>query len=88
MMTFEVSHNLREKVTFLFNIELSSGTSGKESAWNTGDTRDLGSIPGSGRSSGADYGNPLQYFCLENPMDRGTSQAIVHGVDKSRTQLK
>ena len=83
MMTLEVSHNLRVKVTFLFNIELSSGTSSKEPAWNRGDTRDLGSIPGSGRSSGGEYGNPLQYSCLENPMDRGASLATVHGVAKS-----
>ena len=50
---------------------------GKESACNAGD---LGSIPGSGRSSGEGNGNPLQYSCLENPMDRGVWQAIVHGV--------
>ena len=47
-----------------------------------------GSIPGWGRSSGGDHGNPLQYSCLENPMDRGASQATVHGVPKSQTQLK
>ena len=38
---------------------------------NTGDIRDVGSIPGSGRSPGGGHGNPLQYSCLENPMDRG-----------------
>ena len=38
---------------------------------NAGDTRDSGSIPGLGRSSGGELGNPLQYSCLENPMDRG-----------------
>ena len=47
---------------------------------------DLGSIPGSGRSSQEGHGNPLQYSCLENPMDRGAWQATVHGVAKSRTQ--
>jgi len=52
---------------------------------NAGDTRDEGSIPGSGRSPAGGHGNPLQYSCLENPMDRG---AIVHGVTKSQTQLK
>ena len=41
---------------------------------------DLGSIPGLGRSSGEGNGNPLQYSCLENPMDRGSWQAIVHGI--------
>ena len=46
---------------------------------------DLGSISGWGRSPGGGNGNPLQYSCLENPMDRGTWQAIVHGVAKSQT---
>ena len=55
---------------------------GKESACNT---RDAGLIPGSGRSPGGGHGNPLQYSCLENPMDRGAWQATVHGVAKSRT---
>ena len=50
---------------------------GKESACNAGDQ---GSIPGSGRSSGEGNGNPLQYSCLENPMDRGAWQATVHRV--------
>ena len=45
------------------------------------------SIPGSGRSPGEGNDNPLQYSCLENPMDRGAWQATVHGVAKSRTQL-
>ena len=48
---------------------------------------DLGSIPGSGRSPGEGNGNPLQYLCLENPMDGGDWWAIVHGVTKSRTRL-
>ena len=55
-----------------------------ESACNVGD---LGSIPGLGRSPGGGHGNPLQYSCLENPMDRGAWQAAVHGVAKSRTWL-
>jgi len=46
------------------------------------------SIPGSGRSPGGGHGNPLQYFCLENSMDRGAWWATVHRVTKSRTQLK
>ena len=46
---------------------------------------DPGSIPGSGRSPGEGNGSPLQYSCLENPMDRGAWQATVHGVAKSRT---
>ena len=55
---------------------------------NAEDVRDEASIPGSGRSPGGGHGNPLQYSCLENPMDRGAWQAIVHGVAKSRTRLK
>ena len=54
------------------------------SACNAGDP---GLIPGLGRSSGEGNGNPLQYSCLENPMDRGAWQATVHGVAKSWTQL-
>ena len=52
---------------------------------NAGDIRDASSIPGLGRSPGEGNGNPLQYFCLENPMDRGSWQAIVHGVTESDT---
>ena len=48
---------------------------------------DVGSIPGLGRSSGGGNGNPLQYSCLENPMDRDAWWAIVHGVTKSQTRL-
>ena len=61
---------------------------GKESACNAGDTGDMGLIPGLGRSPGEGHGNPLQYSCLENPMDRGALQAIVCRVTKSQTQLK
>ena len=64
------------------------GTSGKESPASAGDLRDLGSIPGSGRSSAGGHGNPLQYFGLENPMDRGAWWATAHRVAKSQTQLK
>ena len=48
---------------------------------NTGDARDSGLIPRSGRFPGEGHGNPLQYSCLENPRDRGAWQGIVHGVD-------
>ena len=54
---------------------------------NTGDTRDAGLIPGSGRSPEVGNGNLLRYFCLENPMDREAWMATVHGVAKSQTQL-
>ena len=60
----------------------------KNSPANAGDTRDVGSIPGSGRSPGEENGNPLQYSCLENPVDRGASWATVHGVAKRWTRLK
>ena len=54
---------------------------------NSGDAGDMGSISGLGRSPGEGNGSPLQYSCLENSMDRGTWQATVHGVTKSRTPL-
>ena len=52
---------------------------------SAGDTRDTGSIPGSGRSPERGNGNPLQYSCLENPMDRGAWWATVHAVAESGT---
>ena len=61
-----------------------SGSEGKESAFKDWD---LGSIPGLGRSPGEGNGNPLQYSCLEDSMDRGAWRAVVHGVAKSRTWL-
>ena len=55
---------------------------------NAGTSRVASSIPGLGRSPGGGNGNPLQYSCLENPVDRGASRATVHGEAKSQTQLK
>ena len=52
---------------------------------NAGDIRDMDSIPESGRSPGEGHGNPLQYSFLENPMERGTWQATIHGVVQSDT---
>ena len=66
------------------NIQFPGGSDGKASAYNAGD---LGSIPGLGRSPGEGNGNPLQDYCLENPMDREAWQATVHGITKNRTQL-
>ena len=63
---------------------LPGGSDCKESACNAGDP---GSVPGLGRSPGEGNGNPLQYSCLENPMDRGAGWATSHGVAKSWTQL-
>ena len=58
---------------------------GKESPASAGDAGDSGQIPGSGRSPGGGNGNPLQYSCLENPMDRGAWWAAVRRVAKSWT---
>ena len=59
--------------------------SGKESACNAGAAGDMGLILGSGRSPGVRNGNPLQYSCMGNPINRGAWQATVHGVAKSWT---
>ena len=61
---------------------------GKESTCNAGDTGDVGSSPGSGRSPRREHGDPLEYSCLEKPMDRGAWWATVHRVAKSQTPLK
>ena len=71
------------KITILPNV-FPGGSDGKESACNTGD---LSSIPGWVRTPGEGNGNPLQYFCLENSMDRGAWWAIVHGVTKNPIKL-
>jgi len=63
---------------------LPGGSDENESACNAGDP---GSIPGLGRSPGEGYGNPLQYSCLENLIEGGVWQAMVHGVAKSQIQL-
>jgi len=63
-------------------MSFSGGSDSKESACNA---RNLGSIPDLGRFPGGGHGNPLQYSCLENPMDRGAWWATVHAVAKSRT---
>ena len=55
---------------------------------SAGDGRNMGSIPGSGRSPGEGNGDPLEYSCLENSKDRGAWQATVHRVAKSQTRLK
>ena len=60
---------------------------GSDSKASASNARDPGSIPGSGRAPGEGNGNPLQYSCLENPMDRGAWWASVHRVGKSQIQL-
>ena len=76
--------NIYSHVLFGFLFGFPGGSDGKESAYNAGD---LGLTPGSGKYPGKGNGNPLQYFCLENPMDRGTWRIRVRRVTKSRTQL-
>ena len=82
---------MKEEAVFVFVFVLlfgyiilgfTGGSAGKESVCYA---RDLGLIPGLGRSPGEGNGNPIQYSCLENPMDRGTWRVTVHGVKKSQT---
>ena len=68
----------------IYQLGFPGGSDSKESACDAGD---LGLVPGLGRSPGEGNGNPLQYSCLENAMDRGAWWAVVRGVTKSRTRL-
>ena len=70
----------RDRLPTLVFLGFPFGSAGKQSACNV---EDLGSIPGLGRSPGKGNGYPLQYFCLENSMDRGAWRAIVQGVTKT-----
>ena len=83
MGSHRVGHDCCDLAAFLACFPCS--LLGKESACSAGD---LGSIPGLGRSSGEGNGNPLQYPCLENFMDRGAWWATVHGVAKSQIRLR
>ena len=78
------SSGVRERLPTPVFLGFPDSSIGKESACNAGDPS---SIPGSGRSPGDGKGNPLQYSCLENPMDRGAWQVIVHDAAKSWTGL-
>ena len=80
--------NLQKSINIIHHIGLPWQLSGKESACNAGDLRDVDSVPGLGRPPGKETGNPLQNSCLENPMDRGAWQARVHRVAMSWTRLK
>ena len=71
-------------VAIQFILDFLGGSDGKVSVYNVGDP---GSIPGLARSPGEGSGNPLQYSCLENPMEGGAWQATVHEVAKSQTRL-
>ena len=75
---------MRKPTEFLFPWIFPGGSDCKASVYNLGDP---GSIPGLGRSPGEGNGNPLQDYCLENPMDRGAWWATAHGVAKSRIRL-
>ena len=77
-MNLELRGNTLRSSTFTFWASLVA-LDGKESACHVGD---LGLIPGLGRSPGGEHGNPLQYSCLENSMDRWAWRATVHGVTK------
>ena len=88
MVIFWVQDNCSLRIwneyEFTYYQGFPGGSEVKASAWNAGD---LGSIPGLGRSPGGGNGTPLQYSCLENPMDGGAWWAIAHGVAKSQTWL-
>ena len=68
------------------SLSSSRWLTGKESTGSAGDAGDTGLIPESGRSPGGGHGYPLQYSCWENPIDRGTWWAVIHGVAESRTE--
>ena len=72
----------------MYNVGFPGGSVVKNWSASVGDTEDLGSIPGWGRSPGVGNGNPLQCSCLENPMDGGAWWATVHWVAKSQTRLR
>ena len=79
------AHSFTEQMGWCWGFP--GGSTVKNLPANAGDSGDTGSIPGWGRSRGGGHYNPLQHSCLENPMDRGAWQAMVHGVEKSWTRL-
>jgi len=83
----KMSHNLNVKIGAP-KMGFPGGTSGKKPAHQCRRLKDTGLSPGLGRSLGGWHGNPPQYSCLENPMDRGAWRTTVHGVAKSQTKLK
>ena len=85
------SHRGKEKTIKMewdIRKDFPGGSVGKESACNTGDAGRCKFNPGSGRSPGGWQGKPIQYSCLENPMDRGAWWATGHRITKNQTQLK
>ena len=87
LCTWHYSHFLKMIQAFILSENIKVALMVKNLLASAGDTGDVGSIPGSGRSRGGGCGNPLQYSCLENPMDRGAWWAMVHRVAKSWTWL-
>ena len=82
-----IRNSSRKTGNFVFNsnsLDFPDGSSGKWSACNSGDTGHSDSIPGLQRFPGGGNGNPLQFSCLKNSMDRGTCQATVHAVARVR----
>ena len=77
----------QQSIEFFTLLQSKQFGSCKNPPANAGDIRDVAWIPGSGRSPGGGHGNPLQYSCLGNPMDRGALWTTVHGVAKSHTWL-
>ena len=73
---------------YVYIVDFPCGSMVKNLPANARGIRDVGSIPGLGRSPGGGHGKPLQYSCLENPMDRGTWKATVHGIIRIQTLLK
>ena len=84
MITGDAPHPDNFPRCYLVFMGFPGGSSGKESTCNAGD---LGLIPGLGTSPGEGKGYPLQYSCLEDPMDRGTWRAMVHGVVKGQNAI-
>ena len=84
LVVTKMGRKSKKAYIYMYICSFPGGSEDKASACNAGDP---GSIPGLGRSPGEGNGNPLQYSCLENPMDRGAWRATVHGVAKNRTRL-
>ena len=78
-----VGMRLAKAIPEILSLRFPGGPVVKNLPASVGDMRNVGSIPGSGRSPGGGHGNPLQYSCLENPMDRGAWQATVHRLAQS-----
>ena len=85
LLFYEIRQNFHFILSSLLRIGLPRWLSGKESTCNAGDTGDIDSIPGSGRSPGVGNGNQFQYPCLKNSIDREVWRATVHGVPKNQT---